>query len=97
MPCIDPGRAGGRKSRRPFRSRCVDRLSLRRRGRQTIGRPDHQTLRQRNAQVSEQQGKHHPVAHGDDEFNLLSGLGDMFRHLGPGGIRNGFAGEACVR
>jgi molybdate transport system regulatory protein len=48
-------------------------------------RPDHQTLSQRNAQVSEQQGKHHPVAHGDDEFDLLSGLGDMFRHLGPGG------------
>ena len=45
-----PRRAVG-KAARPCRSRCVDRLSLRSRGGQTIGRPDHQTLRQRNAQV----------------------------------------------
>src|SRR5216683_4405035 len=63
-----------------------------RRGRQAIGRPDRDSLRQWNTQVSKQQGKHHPVAHGDDEFHLLPGLGDVFRHLGPDRIRDGFAG-----
>src|SRR5689334_21114416 len=85
-----------KKSCSPIAVAASGHLSLGRRRRQAIGWPDRYTLCQRNTQIAEQQGKHHPVTHGDDEFDLLSRVGDVFHHLGPGGIRNRSAVETLV-
>ena len=95
-----PSQRGEREKERPGKqvlvaNLCKDcpfrfpRTAPRGRGHEAVGRPDHDALRQRNAQVAKQHREHHPVAHGDDELHLLPRLGDMLRHLGPNRIRNG--------
>src|SRR6185437_560207 len=62
--------------------------AIRRRRRETVGRPYRHALAERDAQVAKQHRERQPIAHGDDKFDLLARVGDVFRDLGPDGVRD---------